>query len=224
MAEYKINKLHACLDKETQIVFFASMISRRGSLVDMRSSSPVRKGTLLVLMPIEEDWDGKPIQSFQITQSPHGFEATVHRIGGRGEFQLRLLSEAEQNFMSRFKAAQMGIAQIEAEVSRAGLVSTLRLTGQLGVEAVGLVQTELRKISERLVLIDLSPLESVNRAALAMLTILMKEEKPHRHFALLTQSNSEIEEILSDSKITTVSQVFTNRESAVTYLLQEDLD
>lgn len=193
-------------------------------MADMRSSSEVKKGTILLIMPISDDWNGSPIHSYYIRKSEETFEATVHRIGARGEFQIRILSDAEQNFLSRFKAGKTGLSLLDTEISSAGLVTTIKLIGQLGVDTTGIIQTEIRKIRARLIMIDFTNLSSINRAATAVLAVLLKQEMPQRHFAFLTKPSSEIHSILIASRIITIGQVFTNRESAVTYLLQEDLD
>ncbi|MBD3268361.1 hypothetical protein GF373_16970, partial [bacterium] len=167
MAEESTKKLHACLDKETMDVFFASVVDRQGVNISLRSSTSLKKGKQLAMMPVPEDWDGQAIQAEEIQKSQTSFDVMVNRLEGRGAFQARMISSDERNLLDRYRSGRGNYASLDAETSSAGMVTTIKLQGIINLDTAAQIQAIIRRVGQHqtLILLDLTHLVSITRSS-----------------------------------------------------------
>lgn len=226
MTEENIKKLYACQERENKEVFYASMLSKNGSLADMRTSTEVKKGMHLMLMPIAEGWNGEIISADQILKSDEAFEATVMRVQGRGSFQIRIISLDELDKINRIRTGKAGLSNLESEIVTAGMIATIKLAGRMDINSSAHVQAVIKKVPEKykLILFDVTKISILGHSAVAMLMMLLKEELKDRRFSFLVKAGTEVEDSLLESKISLLGSVFSDRDVAITFLLKESLD
>jgi hypothetical protein len=220
-------KLHACLEQETGDVFYASLISQHSASCELRSSYDLKKGAHILMMPVSDTWDGKTIQSSQIKQSDQTFEATINRVERKGVFQIRNRTQEEHDIVARLRHGKALGSTVETEILTAGLVTTIKLSGRVDLEDSAHFQSIIRKLDEnkKLILIDVTNLNAFSRSAAGIFNLFIKDEiKKNRIFAFLVKPGSHTEDNILHTKLPQLVKLFTDREEAVTHLLQETLD
>ncbi|RJP27106.1 MAG: hypothetical protein C4527_13965 [Candidatus Omnitrophota bacterium] len=221
-----VKKLYVCLDKETEAVFYASMIMDSGSQAEMRTSHEVGKGMLLLMMPVPEEWDGGRITAQLIQENPETVEAQINRTEGRARFNVRIFSRDERELADMVRAGRISNKFLKIETIEAGIITTFKVSGRLVVESVGRLQPVLKSLPEdkKLILLDLTTLSFIAGASVNILYVMLEEAiQQKRLIKILAKPESRVWETIIDSKIQTITTTYTNREEAVAALLQETL-
>ncbi len=221
-----VKKLYVCLDKESEEIFYASMVLDSGLQADMRTSYEVKKGMLLLMMPVSEEWDGGVITEKIIQENPETVEAQINRTEGRGKFNVRIFTRDEREIADMVRAGRISYKTLKIETMEAGLISTIKVSGRLVVETVGRLQPVLRAIpaEKKLILLDFTSISFIANTSLNMLYLMLEESiQKKRIIKILAQEESKIYEILTDSKISTLISIHTDRDEAVAALLQETI-
>jgi hypothetical protein len=216
-------KLYVCLDRGTGEIFYASMITRSLTQAHLRSSRYVEKGASLLILPVPTDWNGEAYSAQAIREDRNAIEAHVNRVEGRGSFFVRLISSMEQEILNRVRTGQMQEDNLKIARSQAGLITTVKLSGGLGIDSAARVQVELREIGAEmpLVLLDLTGLAYFAKGGLGWFYLVLKEAMERGLvIRILAKKGSRIEEFLQDSKINRLVRVFYQRDQAVGDLLQ----
>ncbi len=215
-------KLHVCLNKETGQIFFASMVAKKGSQADMRSSSEIGKGSGLVMMPVPDNWEGGTFTRDQIENSPEAFEAHINRSEGRGSFHIRILSEAQKNLANRYRQGKFHDDNLKIEISEAGAVVTVKMLGSVGVQSAFRLQSIINEIPKEKnnILLDVVSLTHMASAGVGILyTVLKQLTENGFHIVILVKKKSRLEEILSESKIDQFATIYNDRDTAIAALL-----
>lgn len=189
----------------------------------MRSSFDVQKGDALLIAPVPETWNGKQYTAEAVKSSRDKVEAHVNRVEGRGTYHVRLVSCNEQDILNRVRTGQIKEDYLKIEPMQAGLITTLRLTGGLGIEAAARFQKILREYGKEhpLILIDLTQLFSFATGGVGMFYLILKEAvEKNQKICVCVEQDSRVEEMLVNSKVVDTVPVYDNREKCVTVLLQ----
>jgi anti-anti-sigma regulatory factor len=224
--EEQKRQLYACLDKESQKTFFASFVDQRGSYIDLSSSWKTSRGKALTLMPLTPAWNGEEISLKEIMESNTSFEAHVSRAESRGSFQIRLLSNNQQDIIEEMRHGAHRDNLI-LEQSKAGMIDILKLGGRVSVESMGRLQSALRTNTEgkRLVLLDLRELIMIPGTCLGVLNkILMEEMEKGLVVNFLIKPDSRVAEEIAESRVHDLAAMHEEYETAVAFLLQSILD
>jgi hypothetical protein len=219
-------QLYACLDKESGKTFFASFTDQRGMYIDLVSSWNAVRGKAILLLPVPDNWKGGDFTPTQIQKSPDVMEANVSRAVGRGQFQVRVLSLAQQDIVEQIHTGHRKDNLI-LERSHVGKIDILKLTGRISVESVGRIQSALRTepCDRRLVLMDARELVSISSSSLGMLHTIVKEEmKNGLYLNFLVKTKSRVESEIMESRILELAPMHDEYEVAVTFLLQSIID
>lgn len=218
-----LKKLYACLNKESQQTFFASMVDQKGTMAEMRSSYAVNQGDVILLKPVEEGWNGKPFAPNEITGSTQTLEGNVTRAEGRGVFFVRVLSFAEKDIANQVRTGQISKDNLKIESSAAGLVVTIRMQGRLAMESATRLKPFLTTPDQNLLLIDCTGLSYVAKNSVNMLYLTLKEAwESGKHISMLVNPESSVEEMLRDSKIREIVDIQYNRDEAVAGLISQN--
>lgn len=216
------NKLHVCLNKESQEVFFASMSDRKDFHANLRSSHAIEKGASLIMMEAPPDWDGKPIPPETIAKSSKSFEAHVIYNEGRGSFRVRILSGDQKDMVERVRSGSIKKNILHASIREVGAIYELGLKGRLGVDSVGKIQRALRELPEKVkpLLIDFAGVTNISNDCFG---VLIETLEGYREKGLainiLVPAESRIEEVMTGSRLSAIIEVYNDREQAVTALL-----
>lgn len=219
-------QLYACLDKDSGKTFFASYTDQRGPHIDLVSSWTAVRGKTILMLPIPDNWKGGDFTPAQILDSSGVMEANVTRAVGRGQFQVRVLSLAQQDIVEQIHTGHRK-DNLVLEQSHIGKIDLIKLTGRVGVESVGRLQSALRTdpCDRRLVLLDVRELVSISSASLGMLHTIVKEEmKNGLYFNFLVKAKSRVESEIAESRILELAPMHDEYEVAVAFLLQSILD
>lgn len=227
MAKQSDRALHVCLDRESGRLFFAALENRRPGEANFRSSHPVEKGMILLMMPVPLEWDGEPIERAVLEKSSKAFEANVIRMEGRGAFKVRILSHDQQDVMARVRAGMISSDNLKFMLDEVGAIQALRLQGRIGLKSAAKIQGLLRSIppdKRSMVLIDMSGILHFSKGSMGMFSAVIKEAiEDGYHIKILVQPDSVIEETLAHSKIPKFVGVYNDREEAVKALLMNSL-
>ncbi len=215
-------KLHICLNKENQEVFYASMINRKDLQANLSTSHLVEKGMSLVLMEAPPDWDGKPLSPETIKKSSKAFEGHVIYNEGRGLFRVRILSGDQKDMVERVRSGSIKKNILHVKGREVGAIYELDLQGRLGVDSVGQIQNAFRKLPEQVkpILINFGGVTNITKDCFGVLieTIEALKEKG-RALTILVPPNSRVEELVVGSRLSSIIEAYNDREQAVTALL-----
>lgn len=219
-----LKKLFACLNKDNNEIFFASMVMQKGTMSEFRSSYNVNQGDVLILMPVEEGWNGNPFTPSDILNSSDTLEGNVTRAEGRGAFILRMLSFAEQDVANQVRTGQISKDNLKIDSSEAGFVLTVKMQGRVAMESATRLKPYLNPENQNMILIDCLELSYVAKNSVNMLYLSLKDAWENgKHVCLLVTPNSAVEEMLRDSKIQDFADIQTDRDEAIAGLLSRNL-
>lgn len=219
-------QLYACAERGGSGVFYASLIEQKGSIAEMRSSNPVETGAILKLIPLGGDWDGTPVPRSEIEDAPGALEANVIRREGRGAFHIRILSHEEQNVAERIRAGSLSEDKLKIETERAGLITTAKLTGRMGLESVTRLQTVLAgpQSRDQLVLLDLTGLIYMAQKSLGLLRITLRKAMERGvQMTILVRDESPVAELIESSTLCQLVEIHHSRDEAAASLLRKTL-
>ncbi len=219
-----LKKLYACLDKESQKTFFASMVEQKGTTAELRSSHTISQGDVLLLKPVEEGWDGKPFSPSDISNAPDVLEGNVTRAEGRGVFFIRMLSFAEQDIAQQVRTGKLSKDNLRIERSEAGLIATVKLQGRIAMESATKIKPYITKSEQTCILLDFTGLSYIAKNSINMLYLSLKDAwEDGKHLSILVNPSSSVEESIADSKIREIADIQRDRDEAVAALISRNL-
>ncbi|MFH1740786.1 MAG: hypothetical protein ABIH23_17400 [bacterium] len=219
-------ELHVCLTEGSQKTFYASLVSLDGLMANLRSSTPVGKGATIYLVPVPEGWQGQQLDPDYVMKHPNLKSGQVSRIS-RGSFMLRLATEEAQHMRKQIRDGSVGLDDLTVKITEAGAVTTIQVTGGLGMASATKLQAALRKLSgsQSLALLDTTDMTVTSEAAVKFLLQFIKEsEEGGKHICILTRPSSRLLGILAGGDDSSVVEVHTNREMAVASLIKRTLE
>ncbi len=219
-------QLYACCEKESKEVFYASMVSVKGSQAEMRTSWKIGKSMTVFMIPVPEQWDGSEFTASMILDSCDVIETFVNRTGGHGSFQIRIASEEEWDAAHYALAARRREGELTIEIVEAGMVFDVRLHGQVGMESAARIKSSIDKIptGRRFLLMDLTDTRFFNQSGLRMYVMTVKELLNQGWvIRTLVKKNSRAEELLKETSLCKMAPLFSKRENAVASLMFESL-
>ncbi|MBZ0258356.1 STAS domain-containing protein [bacterium] len=216
------NSLYVCLNKEKQEVFHASLVDRKDFHANLRTSYSIEKGMTLMMMEVPEDWDGKPFEPQTLAKSSKAFEAHVIYTEGRGAFRVRMLSGEQKDMVDRVRSGSIKKNILHATLREVGAIYEVDLKGRLGVDSVGKIQRALRDLPEKIkpILFDFGGVAHIAKDCFGVFGELLETYKEKGHaISILVPPDSRVEEIMANSRLSAVIEVYNDREQAVTALL-----
>ena len=222
----EIKELHICLAEGSSKPFFASLVSVDGLVANLRSSTPVEKTAMIHLAPVPHDWHGGTITPDQVMNHPNLQSGSVSRVS-RGTFTLRLHTEEAQHMRKQIRDGSVGLDDLVVKMLDTGAVTTIQVTGGLGMASATKLQAALSKLgpNQQIALMDFTDMTVTSEAAVKFLMRFIHEfQDIGKIIGILARPNSRIMEILAGNDNENIIDVFTNREMAVATLIQQTLE
>ncbi len=223
----ELKQLYVCLIEGKDKPFYASLASLQGLVAELRTSTPMTKGATVYLAPVPKDWDGTEIGVDELLKHPNLKMGQVSRTEGRGMVTLRLVTEEAKHFRDQIRAGNVGQDDLAVKASEAGSITTLHVTGGLGVASASILESALQKLrsSSALVLLDMTEMTVNSEASVSFLLRFIKDfERGGSAVAILLKPTCRLLEILADSHSGQMVPVHTSRDMAVASLLERMLE
>lgn len=218
--------LYVCLEEKSDNAFFASLDSLDGLVASLRSSTSVHRGATVYIAPVPDGWAGEQITPEQVMNSRSLKCGLVSRTE-RSTFTLRLLTGEAQHTRKQIRDGTMGLDDLTVRVSEAGPVTTIRVTGGLGLSSLTRLQSAFSRLkpSQLLILLDLTDMTvTYDTAAGLLIRFIRESETNERAICVLSRPISRFTEILEETKSPGTIKIHTKRDLAVASLLKGTLE
>lgn len=220
-----VDQLCICISPEVLRPFYLTIASLHGKKGTVRSLEEFREGFQFHMLPLESGERAEGMDADAIQAHKQTIEASIVRRDSPTHYTIRVLDPKASRLRERIRTSSKGDSTSKLEVTEAGPITTISVSGELGITSAAQLSDKIGIVSRKtgLIIVDISNVTSLASVGIGMIMDGFKSVRRNgAKGALLLDPQSPIIAILAMTRLTEIIPTFTARDEAVAMLLTGD--